>query len=318
MVLLFSSRAAVLHNLFVANATLGLGDGGALFMEYFCWPEIARNAFVNNRSADDGGGMDHQKFSYPKVHENLFYGNEARKSGGGLHMDDSTCELQNNIFAYNRAKRNGGGFAGTHSWVRALNNTVTHNDAPVGGGGIEIVNVKNPFLRPWIFRNNLITFNTPDQVRFDSEADVAYNVMHPGGHAGGYYNFAHAPGYLEDGKKLPVRAVVFQPESFTTLVTVSGVMTASELVGRIVRIGDHWSMVHENSSGQLTLSGPAPAAGAAEIEILPTFHLGEKSAAITSGTYPDFPPLDIDGDARQMPAVDTGADEFRPATKPRS
>ena len=83
-----------------------------------------------------------------------------------------------------RIWRTASGFAGTHSWVRALNNTVAHNEAPQGGGGIQIVNVKNPFLRASVFRNNLITFNTPDAVRFDSDgqADVAYNIMHPGGH----------------------------------------------------------------------------------------------------------------------------------------
>lgn len=312
--LLFSSRAAVLHNLFAANSTLGFGDGGALFMEYYCWPEVGNNAFVHNTAADDGGGMDHQKFSYPKVRANLFYGNRAGKSGGGLHMDDSTCELQNNIFAYNRVRRNGGGFAGTHSWVRALNNTVTNNEAPEGGGGIQIVNVKNPFLRASIFRNNLITFNTPNAVRFDSDgqADVAYNIMHPGGHAGGYYNFDHAPDYLDDGRRLAVSAMRFAAADFSTAFQVAGKLQPGELTGRIVRAGDHWSMVRGNSATEVTLWGPAPAATVGELEILPTFHLGEKSRAATRGTYPDFPPLDIDGDQRQYPAVSAGADEYRP------
>ncbi|HEY0863961.1 MAG TPA: DUF1565 domain-containing protein [Lacunisphaera sp.] len=315
--LLFSSRAAVLHNLFAANSTLGFGDGGALFMEYYCWPEIGHNAFIGNQAADDGGGMDHQKFSYPKVRANLFYGNRAGKSGGGLHMDDSTCELQNNIFAYNRVRRNGGGFAGTHSWVRALNNTVTYNEAPQGGGGIQIVNVKNPFLRASIFRNNLITFNAPDAVRFDSDgqADVAYNIMHPGGYTGGYYNFDHAPEYADDGRQLRVGAAQHDAARFVTTFPTDAALGDTDLTGRIVRSGDHWSMVQSNTASTVTLWGPAPAAAATEIEILPTFHLSGKSRAITRGTYPEFPPLDIDGDQRQYPAVSAGADEYRPAPR---
>jgi hypothetical protein len=308
--LLFSSRAAVMHNLFAANSTLGDSDGGALFLEYYCWSEIACNAFVHNRADDDGGGLDHQKFSYVKIRANLFYGNEAGKSGGGVHGDDSSAELENNIFAHNEAERNGGGIGGTHSWLRALNNTLAHNEAPRGGGGIQIVNVKNPFLRPSIFRNNLLAFNTPDQVRFDSEADAAYNIMHPGGHEGGYYNFPHPPGFRDDGRRFTVRSIRFDGTLFTTTVAVAESLEPGVLTGRIARAGAHWSMVRANTAGEITLWGPAPP-DAAALEILPTYRLAPDSRAIKRGTYPDFPPVDIDGDPRQYPAVDIGADEYR-------
>lgn len=127
--LLFSSRAAIFHNLFAANDAQGGSDAGALFMEYFCWPEIRHNAFVNNHAEDDGGALDTQKFSYPKLKSNLFYGNRADGSGAGLHLDDAVIEMENNIFAYNRAEKQAGGFGGTHGWYRALNNTVVHNHA---------------------------------------------------------------------------------------------------------------------------------------------------------------------------------------------
>lgn len=310
--LLFSSRAAVMHNLFAANSTRGKGDGGALFAEYFCWSEIAWNAFIHNQADDDGGGLDHQKFSYVKIRANLFYGNRAGKSGGGAHGDDSVAELENNIFAHNHAQRNGGGLGGTHSWLRVLNNTFAHNEGPRGGGGVQLVNVKNPFLRSSVFRNNLIVFNTPDQVRFDTEADVAYNIMHPGGHEGGYYNFDHAPGFRDDGLRLAVRSARFEPDAFTTTLAVSENLEPGALAGRIVRLGEHWSMVRTNTTDELTLWGPAPPEGAA-LEVLPTYRLAAGSLAIKRGTYPDFPPFDLDGDPRQYPAVDVGADEYRPA-----
>lgn len=314
--LLFSARPALMHNLFIANATLGDGDGGAVFMEYFCWPEVRNNAFVHNRSDDDGGALDHQKFSYPKIRANLFYGNTADKSGGALHSDDSAGELENNIFAYNRAKRQGGAIGMTHGWMRVVNNTLAFNDAGLNGGGIHTVNVKNPFLRVPIFRNNLLASNQPGPVHFDHEVDAAYNIMHPEGFKGGYYNFAHAPGFRDDGRSWPVNAVRSDEAGFTTQFSVSGQLTPGELTGRIARVGAHWSMVRGNEVSSIILWGPAPST-AESLEILPTFRLAANSKAIDAGAHPDFPPVDIDGEPRAEPNIDIGADEFYPTPQPR-
>ncbi len=308
--LLFNCRPAIMHNLFVANESRGLSDGGAVFMEYFCWPEVQNNAFVNNSSADDGGGLDHQKFSYPKLRANLFYGNRARKSGGGIHMDDSTVELENSIFAYNHADREGGGIGGTHGWMHAVNNTVAYNDAGRDGGGIQLVNVKNPFLRPSIFRNNLIALNQPEQVQLPNDADTAYNLMHPGGYVPGYYNKDGAPGFRDDGQKLTVRTAHPDSPGFVTTLSVAEPLATGALTGRIVRLGNFWSMVRANTAGEITLWGPAPPPGVTTLEVLPSFRLAAGSAAIDSGAYPDFPALDIDREPRIFPGIDIGADEY--------
>ncbi|HEY5551229.1 MAG TPA: DUF1565 domain-containing protein [Opitutaceae bacterium] len=308
--LLFSSRAAVMHNLFVANATLGDADGGALFMEYFCWPDVQNNAFVGNVSADDGGGLDHQKFSYPKIRANLFYGNHAGKSGGGMHMDDSAAEMENNIFAYNHADREGGGIGGTHGWVHAVNNTIVHNSAGRDGGGIQVVNIKNPFLRPTILRNNLIALNKPEQVILPNDADTAYNIMHPGGYVPGYYNKNSSPGFRDDGFKLAIRAAQADPAGFVSKLSVAEQLAEGTLTGRIVRIGDFWSMVRANGVREVTIWGPAPPADATVLEILPSFRLAADSPAIDAGVYPDFPPFDIDNEPRIFPGIDIGADEY--------
>lgn len=308
--LLYNSRPAIMHNLFVANASLGHSDGGAVFMEYFCWPEVENNAFVQNASADDGGGLDHQKFSYPKLRANLFYGNTAKKSGGGAHMDDSTVEMENNIFAYNHADREGGGIGGTHGWVHAVNNTIAHNAADRDGGGIQIVNVKNPFLRPSILRNNLIALNKPEQVILPNDADTAYNIMHPGGYLPGYYNKESSPGFRDDGLQLTIRAARSDPAGFVTRLSVAEQLAENTLTGRIVRIGEFWSMVRANTAREVTLWGPSTPADATKLEILPTFHLAADSSAIDSGAYPDFPPLDIDREPRLFPGIDIGADEY--------
>jgi len=305
--LLYSCRPAILHNLFAANESRGVSDGGALFMEYFCWPEVQNNAFVHNLSADDGGGIDHQKFSYPKLRANLFYGNRAKKSGGGAHMDDSAAEMENNLFAYNHADREGGGIGGTHGWVHAVNNTIVHNDAGRDGGGIQLSNVKNPFLRPSILRNNLIALNQPEQVVLPNDADTAYNLMHPGGYVPGYYNKDSSPGFRDDGRQFTVRAARPDHAGFVTTLTVAEPLEEGTLAGRIVRLGEFWSMVRANTAGDITLWGPPPPPDATTLEILPTFHLAANSDAINAGAYPDFPPRDIDNEPRLFPAIDIGA-----------
>lgn len=308
--LLYSSRPAVFHNLFVANEALGGSDGGGLFMEYFCWPEVRHNAFLNNFAGDDGGALDNQKFSYPKLKANLFYGNRADGSGGAMHLDDSVIDLENNIFAYNRADKQGGGFGGTHGWYRALNNTIAFNEAGQDGGGLHIVNVKNPFLRPPVFRNNLFAHNQPEQALFEGEVDVTYNLMYPGGSRAGYYNRNHPPGFRDDSRKLTITAVQPDPAAFSTTLTIDGPVEEGRLAGRIVRIGTFWSMIRAATAGTMSVWGLLPADAGRELEIVQTFHLAPDSQSVNNGVYPDFPSEDIDGEPRYTPNIDLGADEY--------
>lgn len=312
--LLFSSRAAVFHNLFVANDAQGGSDGGAMFCDYFSWPEIRHNAFVNNHAGDDGAGMDTQKFSYPKVIANLFYGNRADGSGAGLHLDDAVVEMENNVFAYNRARKQAGGFGGTHGWYRALNNTVVHNEAGQDGGGLHIVNVKNKFLRPPLYRNNLFAFNKPEQVLIEGDIDAAYNLMFPGGFTGGYYNRAYEPKFLDDGAELAVQNLRSDPATFTTEFTASREFPAKSLVGRIVRLGADWSMVRDNDGRTIRVWGLIADKGG-KAEIMPTFHHHPESKAIDDGVYGDFAATDMDGEPRYTPTIDIGADEYHAPKK---
>ncbi len=141
-----SSRAGVFHNLFIANQALGGSDAGAIFCEYFSWPTVRWNVFLNNFAEDDGGALDSQKFSHPKIKYNLFFGNNTEGSGGALHQDDSLMHLENNIFAYNSSGSKSGAFGGTHGWLYAVNNTVVFNKAGKNAGAVAHLNFKNPYL----------------------------------------------------------------------------------------------------------------------------------------------------------------------------
>lgn len=219
--LMNSSRAAVFHNLFVANEALGGSDGGAIFCEYFSWPEIRWNLFLNNYAGDDGGALDSQKFSHPKILYNLFHGNRADGSGGAIHHDDSLMDLVNNIFAYNTAEAQAGAFGGSHGWIKAINNTVVYNRAVNrSGGAVHHYNMKNPYLKPLFFRNNIFHGNEPDELFLESGGDVYYNIVQ-GGYGNQYGTYSIEPGFKENQVLLKASGVTFDPVRFQSRVELA-------------------------------------------------------------------------------------------------
>lgn len=238
--LLNSSRAGVFHNLFVGNQAQGGSDGGAIFCEYFSWPEIRWNVFLNNYAGDDGGALDAQKYSHPKVKYNLFFGNRVDGSGGALHHDDAVLELENNVFAYNVARSQAGAFGGSHGWIRAINNTVVHNRAvEKGGGAVHHYNLKNPFLKPVVFRNNIFWSNEPDELFLESGGDVFYNIVQGGSdRAYGWYDMD--PDFRPDGMELLVTGTETIDGRHQTRIRIraeSGLVPGS-LSGRVFRLSN--------------------------------------------------------------------------------
>ena len=236
--LLNASRPGIFHNLFVGNEALGGSDGGAVFCEYFSWPEVRWNVFLNNYSGDDGGALDSQKFSHPKISYNLFFGNRADGSGGSLHHDDGLMDLMNNIFAYNTAQTQAGAFGGSHGYIKAINNTVVYNRAVTkGGGAVHHYNKKNPYLKPVFFRNNIFHGNQPDELFLESGGDVHYNIVQ-GGHGDAYGAYRMDPKFKDNGMELEIVASRVDPERFRSRIRIKGekLPEAGSLRTRVVRI----------------------------------------------------------------------------------
>ncbi|MEZ5275062.1 MAG: DUF1565 domain-containing protein [Opitutaceae bacterium] len=236
--LLNSSRAAIIHNLFAGNQAQGGSDGGAIFCEYFSWPEIRWNVFLNNYAGDDGGALDSQKFSHPKVKYNLFFGNQVDGSGGAVHHDDAAVELENNVFAYNAAHSQAGAFGGSHGWIRAVNNTVVENRAVgKGGGAVHHYNMKNPYLKPILLRNNIFWGNRPDELFLESGGDVHYNIVE-GGHDRAYGWYDMDPAFRRD--EVFVEVVRTDPAAglHQTRIQVKSEtpLAAGSLKGRVFRL----------------------------------------------------------------------------------
>lgn len=311
LALINSSRAGVLHNLFAENQALGESDGGAIFCEYFSWPIVRWNVFLNNHSGDDGGGLDSQKFSYPRVKYNLFFGNHVDGSGGGVHGDDSLIMLENNIFAYNSAGSHAGALGGSHVWLHIVNNTVVFNKSDSHGGGVYQYNTKNPFLKTPVVRNNIFSDNEPDQLFFFPHADASYNLIQ-GGFDAAYGVYGHEPGFRDDGLDLTASGSRYDESRFQTTIAVEGGLEAHALKDRVVRMGDAWTLAIDNDANGLRVWGEFEAEAGSEVEIIPTFRLAPDSGSINRGIYTDFAADDIDGEQRYFPTIDLGADEYVP------
>jgi len=238
--LLNSSRAGIMHNLFVNNEAQGGSDGGVIFCEYFSWPEIRWNVFLNNYAGDDGGAIDSQKYSHPKIKYNLFYGNRVDGSGGALHHDDSLMELENNIFAYNAAQSHAGAFGGSHGWIRAVNNTVVYNSVShekTGGGAVHHYNTKNPYLKPVFFRNNIFYGNEPDELFLENGGDVFHNIIQ-GDFGASYGAYDMDPRFEPNDIQFEGVGTAFDPSSFRTRIQIRGTghLEPGSLKNRIIRL----------------------------------------------------------------------------------
>lgn len=306
-----SSRAGVFHNLFIANKALGGSDAGAIYCEYFSWPTVRWNVFLNNYADDDGGALDSQKFSHPKIKYNLFFGNSTEGSGGALHQDDSLMHLENNIMAYNSSDSKSGAFGGTHGWLYAVNNTVVFNKARKTAGAVAHYNFKNPYLQPLVMRNNIFYGNEPDQIRLEPWVDLSYNLVE-GGFGNSYTAYNIEPGFLDDGLTLETGKSRFLENRFQTVVSVTGNLEPGSLRDRVMRMGEEWSLVVDNDANRITVWGNFPLEENTAVEIIPTFHLAPDSKCINRGLYADFASDDIDGQPRYSPNIDLGADEYVP------
>ena len=305
-----NSRPAIMHNLFVANEALGRSDGGALYCEYFSNPEIRWNVFLDNFAEDDSAVLESQKYSRPNVYANLMYGNRVKT--GVISQDESFLNLENNIIANNTGDGSTTAISNHHGFFRAVNNTIVYNvSSREDGAAIHHVNRKSMDIKIPIVQNNIIWGNRPHQVHLESDIDILYNIIE--GDYPGYGIDDVDPGFIDDGKTIPIGPSIMDEAQFiTTISLVGSELDPDSLQGRIVNIGKSWTLVKSNNVQSLVLWGLVNTEEHAMLKVLPTYHLGPQSGAIGKGVYPNYPPQDIDGDLRMNPSVDAGADEYMP------
>jgi hypothetical protein len=269
------------NNIILENHALAKNDGGAIFSSYWCSPVIHRNTIVGNKAEDDGGGIftggqNHHdelppqfdpipagKDFYIQITDNVFMGNNQ-----ALEFSmESRGLIANNIFAHNGEKKTyPTGLYSQRSEAHIINNTIldpflinyqTFDNKP-SSEGLGVSTIKNN--RIWgsfdlqtdaIIEDNFI-FNQTDGPPIQTpEIDNEWIQIN-----------ADAVYY---GKN--IRKLIFTTE----LIVIGGNFSPTELVNRVIKAGDSWSVVKSNDAQKIEIWGDLT--GEVSFLILPTYKL---------------------------------------------
>ncbi|MDW8130896.1 MAG: right-handed parallel beta-helix repeat-containing protein [Bryobacterales bacterium] len=344
----YSRSAGVLReNVFLENRSgladpMRSSDGGAVSLWDWSNPEVSDNLVLNNRALarNDGGGLFAALWSAPLIRNNVIAGNYADDDGGGLFVggqkhhystvpdpvpsaEQYLVRILGNFIAgnSNRAAASGALRVTMESRLLFVNNVVAENLGPARFQRSQVTVIHNTFLDP---------------VRYEEVSEklgppvFANNVMNGG--------FVAPPGIIPVAS--PVRGVYsreqrtergcefdeepflliaaeskYRPELCQTQLTVSAPPAVDLRVGRIVRVGDRWSVVARVEGDSVLVWGDL--AGVRALEVVPWFRLRPGSPCIDAGDDRYGWKEDREGRARPLHGAkalraDPGAYEFAP------
>jgi hypothetical protein len=280
------ARPTIAGNVIAMNTTTDNSDGGGIYLEYDASAQIRGNWIVGNFGEDDGGGMYVMKASEPRVELNFFAGN--RNTSGG------SCQIRLSKEGRMRASHNV--FAGSvgspidtvGSWMVLANNTFV-DDKPRGAA---IVENESQHIAPTRINGNL--FAGPKEcVPFVKANTITKPVYSGNGVPVGATvpagNTAAEPAFVDDSARLGVADRAFDAKRFVTTVKLKdGELQADQLVGRVVNVGDKWSVVRSNDAHTAEVWGDVSASGDTML-VLGTYQQAEGSPCKQFGAYAPGP-----------------------------
>lgn len=310
------SNPTIENNLFLNNSALAANDAGGLFVALWSAPKILNNIFVNNSATDDAGalfigGQEHrydshldpippkEKF-YVEVNGNLFVANSnSSKNSGAFRITMETRgSFLNNICVYN---------TGTYfqrSEMKIYNNTLLEN--------FILIETKEGLEKSFV-ANNIIW----GDLNIDAPAEFSNNNTRK--IIGGKDNFSKDPLFIKDSFRMEPILTAFNNMNQTTyLLTSNSKYKENELVGRVVKAGNKWSVVKANSNNSIELWGDL--SGELEVFVLSSFQVDKDSPCIDSGKNLEIVKTDYKGNPRPIKGKislkhDVGAYEFKPMLK---
>ncbi|MGH9159813.1 MAG: right-handed parallel beta-helix repeat-containing protein, partial [Vicinamibacteraceae bacterium] len=261
-------RMTVVNNVIANNRTgaRSKSDAGGMYLEYDSAPIIAANWILGNWCADDGSGIYVMKSSHPLFAGNIVAGNNSSairlsKEGRG--------DIENNLVFGNAAA-----VICISSFGTFKNNTIVDN-----ASGVLYGNPYAPHLKPSSFSSSLIYGNGDEQIRTapNEEPPVVTNNDIQGGYAGGEGNFDEEPQFDRDEIVGRAAAVEYDSETVTTSITpAAGVQPGAALAGRVIQLGDKWSVIKAVDDDRIVVWGDLRAAAEpqpVEFEIAKTYRL---------------------------------------------
>jgi hypothetical protein len=246
-------NAHVENNYFIGNKSLANNDGGAVFIALWSSALLKNNVFVENEAGDDAGavfvgGQEHRYDSpldslppaerfFVEMVGNVFMGNQnpSKNSGAMRFTMESRGSFKNNTVAHNS------GIYFQRSEALIEGNTILNNYLHVE---------TKEGLQKCIIRNNLLWGE------FDLQVETVIENNNMRELHTGTGNISRRPKFREDVKNFYAYSVNYSRSKMTSDIFVSnGKLIPGTLIGRVIKVGDHWTVVRQNSVDVLTVYG---------------------------------------------------------------
>ncbi|NMB83005.1 MAG: DUF1565 domain-containing protein [Ignavibacteria bacterium] len=310
------SSPTIENNLFLNNSALAANDAGGLFVALWAAPKIIANIFVNNSATDDAGalfvgGQEHrydspldpipskEKF-FVEINRNLFVANtnSSRNSGAFRITMETRGSFTNNICVYNT------GVYFQRSEMEIYNNTLLEN--------FILIETKEGLEKSFV-ANNIIW----GDLNIDAPAEFSNNNSRK--EIIGKDNFSKDPLFIKDSFRIePILTPFNNMNQTTSLLISNSIYKENELVGRVVKAGNKWSVIKSNKGNSIEVWGDL--SGELEVFVLSSFQVDKDSPCIDSGKNIASVKTDYKGTARPIKGKtslkhDVGAFEYKPISK---
>lgn len=266
------SSPVIAANIVAGNRTQGQNDGGGIFIALWSSATVRGNAILGSWGDDDGGalfiGGQQHHYSTPldpippesaylvRLDDNWIAGNDNRSHNAGVARAtmQSRVEMSGNI-----AFDNVGGLKIETSAAALRGNILA--------GPLTITNTSKSskvLPGPVVLNGDIVA----GPLDLEMQADI-HRSCGPGLPSGGG-NVESAPQFVDDGIQGHIRGV--RHGDFTSTLSVDAPLTPGALAGRILHIGDTWTVVRSNTANAVEVWGAVPGSAAA-FQIAPTYRV---------------------------------------------
>lgn len=300
-------RMTISNNVIINNRVGGNSDAGGIYCEYDSSPEISGNYLLGNLAEDDGGGIYVMKSSEPIIASNIIAGN---KGGGAVRLSkEGRARIVDNLIFANET----GGLNCVGSWMVLANNTIADNT----GRGLAFANPTR-HIKSSIVLNNIIHGNSETGIRVEGEPPLVSHCNVEGGHPG-EGNLNQDPRFENDQRTGKIDSMTCDAvRALTVISTAEDLADPSALAGRVIQVGDKWSVIRAASARRITAWGDlrgAEQSEAATFTISPTYRLRPGSPCIGKGAPLNAVDQDLTADGGSSGAVDIGASALHAGNK---
>jgi hypothetical protein len=237
----YEARPVIENNIIAHNQAKGRSDAGGIYSEYFSYPLINSNWIVGNTSDDDGGGMYMMRLGHAVITNNFIAGNKTLGNGvGGIRLSkEGRALVTGNIIVQNLT---GGAVQCVDSYIEMTNNIIMHNS------GATSVSYRSYFtyFKPSLFESNIIQENEGIPfIESKNEDDVILKNNVFDEEKSGTKNANAEISIIDDSADLKIKKAFFDESHYKTLIEIESPVDLKIFTGRVVNIGDQWSVISE-------------------------------------------------------------------------